>query len=320
MSINPIQIYQAENGALEIHTDAKNETVWLTQAQIVQIFDIDQSVVSRHISNIFKDQEIDLQRNMQKMHNAISDKPVAFYSLDVVLAVGYRTNSAKAIKFRQWANTILKDYLLKGYSINRKLLATKTEQIQEIRQTLDFLVKSGKNLAVSDPFLEVLNKYTNSLITLNQFDEDRLETKQGVKGLQIEIDEFRELIQKTKKDLIAKTEASELFGQEVDAKFESSIATIYQSFGGQELYPSLEQKCANLLYLVIKNHGFVDGNKRIGSILFVYYLAKNKFLYDTKGEIKINENTLVALALLVAQSNPLDKEILIKLIVKLIQE
>jgi len=119
---------------------------------------------------------------------------------------------------------------------------------------------------------------------------------------------------------MAKTEASELFGQEVDGKFESSIATIYQSFGGQELYPSLEQKCANLLYLVIKNHGFVDGNKRIGSILFVYYLAKNKFLYDTKGEIKINENTLIALALLVAQSNPLDKEILIKLIVKLIQE
>jgi death-on-curing family protein len=257
---------------------------------------------------------------MQKMHNAISDKPVNYYSLDVVLAVGYRTSSSKAIRFRQWASTILKDHLIKGYSLNKKLLETKQEQIDEIRHTLDFLIKSGKNLEVSDPFLDILSRYTNSLITLNQFDEDRITVQQGVKGIQIEIDEFRDLIKTTKQELIAKQEATDLFGQEYKGKFESSIATIYQKFGGKELYQSLEEKCANLLYLIIKNHGFVDGNKRIGSILFVYYLAKNNYLYRSTGELKIDENTLVALALLVAQSKPEDKDILVKLIIKLIQE
>jgi len=315
----PIQIYQTETGALEIKVDQKQDTIWLTQKQITQIFKIDQSVVSRHISNIFKDSEVDQKRNMQKMHNAISDKPVSYYSLDVVLAVGYRTSSAKAIRFRKWATSILKDYLLKGYSINQKLLQTKREQITEIQETLNFLVKSGKNLKASDPFLEVLNRYTNSLITLNQFDENRIQTQNGSEGVKIEIAEFRELIAKTKQELIGKKEATELFGKEYEGKFESSISTIYQSFGGQELYPSLEEKSANLLYLIIKNHGFADGNKRIGSILFVYYLAKNNFLKRETGELKINDNTLVALALLIAQSRPEDKEVLIKLIIKLIQ-
>ncbi len=205
--INPIQIYQAENGALEIQVDKKQDTVWLTQAQMTKLFGIDQSVVSRHIANIFKDQEVDEKRNMQKMHNAISDKPVAYYSLDMILAVGYRTSSSKAIRFRQWATTILKDHLLKGYSINQKLLETKKDQIEEIRKTLDFLVKSGKNLKVNDPFLEVLNRYTSSLITLNQFDEDRIVIKQGQEGVQIEIDEFRNLIAKTKQELIERREA-----------------------------------------------------------------------------------------------------------------
>lgn len=315
---NLVQIYQAENGALEIQTDVSNETVWLTQQQIIKIFEIDQSVVSRHISNVFKDSEIVKERNMQKMHNAISDKPVSYYSLDVVLAVGYRTNSARAIKFRKWANGILKNYLLKGYSINQKLLEAKKEQIAEIQATLSFLVQS--QLQRSDLFLDILMRYADSLVTLNQFDEDRLEVESCKIGLEIETREFEELIAKTKQELISKNEATQLFGQKVDAKFESSIATVYQSFEGQDLYPSLEEKSANLLYLVVKNHGFVDGNKRIGSILFVYYLAKNNFLYRANGEPKIDQNTLVALALLVAQSNPNDKEILIKLITKLIQE
>jgi len=315
----PIQIYQTETGALEIQVDQKQDTIWLTQKQITQIFEIDQSVVSRHISNIFKGSEVDEKRNMQKMHNAISDKPVSYYSLDVVLAVGYRTSSAKAMRFRKWATGILKDYLLKGYSINQKLLQTKREQITRIQETLNFLARSGKNLEVPNPFLEVLNRYTNSLITLNQFDEDRLQTKKGSQGVKVEIEEFRELIAKIKQELVSKNEATDLFGNEYEGKFESSIATIYQGFGGQELYPSLEEKSANLLYLIIKNHGFVDGNKRVGSILFVYYLAKNNFLKRETGELKINDNTLVALALLIAQSKPEDKEILIQLIIKLIQ-
>jgi len=190
-------------------------------------------------------------------------------------------------------------------------LETKREQIEEIQKTLSFLARSGKNLDMPNPFLEVLNRYTDSLITLNQFDEGRLQIKQGVKGVKIEIAEFRELIAKTKQELMGKNEAIDLFGKEYEGKFESSIATIYQSFGGQKLYPILEEKSANLLYLIIKNHGFVDGNKRIGSILFVYYLAKNNFLQKENEELKINENTLVALALLIAQSKPEDKEVMV---------
>lgn len=317
---NTLQIYQTENGALEIQVDKNQNTVWLTQSQIALLFDKDRTVITKHINKILKESEVDKKSNVQKMHFPNSDKPVAVYSLDIILAVGYRTSSNQAIKFRKWATNILKDYLLKGYSINKKLLRTKTKQIDEIRRTLNFLVKSGQNLDISDPFLEVLHRYTNSLVTLNQFDEDRITTSKGQRGVQIEINEFRDLIAKTKTELITKKEANELFGQECEGKFESSVATIYQTFGGQELYSSLEEKSANLLYLVIKNHGFVDGNKRIGSILFVYYLAKHKFLYRQNGELKINENTLVALALLVAQSKPEDKEILIKLIIKLIQE
>lgn len=323
---NSIQIYQAENGSLEIQVDNNQDTIWLNLNQISLLFEKDKSVISRHIKNIYAEQELDKSSTLAFFATVQNEggrevkREIEFYNLDLILSVGYRTNSKRATKFRKWATNILKDYLLQGYSINQKLLETKKEQIDEIRQTLDFLVKSGKSLDISDPFLEVLNRYTNSLVTLNQFDENRIENKQGQKGLQIEIAEFKELIARTKEELIAKKEATELFGQEYEGKFESSIATIYQSFGGQELYPSLEEKSANLLYLIIKNHGFVDGNKRIGSILFVYYLAKNKFLCRQNGEVKINDNTLVALALLIAQSKPEDKEILIKLIIKLIQE
>lgn len=314
-----IQIYQAENGALEIKLDQKNDTIWLTQAQISQIFSIDQSVVSRHISKIFKDEEVDKKSNVQKMHNAISDKPVAFYSLDVTLAVGYKTNSARAIRFRKWANTILKDYLLKGYSLNHKLLETKRNQILEIKQTLDFLVKSSKNLESSELFLEILERFSESLVLLNKYDEDRLIVQNTSQSVKVEIENFRQMIAQTKQELIEKNEATELFGQEYEGKFESTISAVYQTFGGNDLYPSLEEKAANLLYLTVKNHGFVDGNKRIGSILFVYFLAKNNFLYKPTGILKIDQNTLVALALLVAQSKPEEKEILIKLIVNLIQ-
>ena len=315
-----IQLYQAANGALEIVVDTNHDNIWLTQAQITMVFDIDQSVVSRHISNIFKDEEIDQKRNMQKMHNAISDKPVTFYSLDVVLAVGYRTSSAKAIQFRQWANTILKDYLVKGYSLNQKLLEQQNNQVLEIRQTLDFLVKNSNVLPNQNQFLEILEKYTQSLVVLNQFDEDRIVINDKATSVKIEIADFLEVIASTKAKLIAQSEATQLFGQAYEGKFDGSIGAVYQSFGGQDVYPTLEQKAANLLYLVIKNHSFADGNKRIGSILFIYFLAKNRFLYKPAGQAKIDENTLVALALLIAQSKPEDKEIMVKLVIRLIQE
>lgn len=315
----PIVIYENGNRGLEISLDQNQETVWLSQAQIAHLFSKDRTVITKHINNIFKDSEVEEKSNVQKMHFPNSDKPTNIYSLDVVLAVGYKTSSARAIAFRKWVTKVLKEHLIKGYSLNQKLLQSKSTQIDEICKTLDFLVKGGKVFDVSDQFLTILNQYTNSLIVLNQYDENRLNITHGVAGVKVEIQEFRDLIQKTKEKLISRKEATDLFGKEYEGKFDGTIGAVYQTFGGSDLYPSLEEKAANLLYLVIKNHSFVDGNKRVGSILFVYFLAKNNYLIRANGESKINDNTLVALALLVAQSRPEEKEILVKLIIKLLQ-
>jgi prophage maintenance system killer protein/prophage antirepressor-like protein len=315
----PIVIFENGNGGLEITLDQNQETVWLSQAQIAHLFSKDRTVITKHINNIFKDSEVEEKSNVQKMHFPNSDKPTNVYSLDVVLAVGYKTSSARAIAFRKWVTKVLKEHLIKGYSLNQKLLQNKSTQIDEICKTLDFLVKGGKIFEISDKFLSILNQYTNSLIVLNQYDENRLNIAQGVAGVKVEIQEFRDLIQKTKEKLIQNKEATDLFGKEYEGKFDGTIGAVYQTFAGSDLYPSLDEKAANLLYLVIKNHSFVDGNKRIGSILFVYFLAKNNYLIRPNGESKINDNTLVALALLVAQSKPEEKEILVKLIIKLLQ-
>lgn len=317
---NEIAIYQAESGALEIKIDNSTETIWLTQSQIATLFDKAISTISEHIKNIFEEGElleIDSVRKFGNSENSFS-KPINYYNLDIVLSVGYRTNSKKATKFRQWVSSVLKEYIQKGYALNKLLLEKNKGQIIEIQNTMKFLLEY--KLSSDDYLVEILKQYSNSLITLNQFDEDRIELTAGQSGLIIDIDELNVLIAKTKIELITKNEASELFGKPIDKKFESTIGAIYQSFDGSDVYPSLEAKAAHLLYLIIKNHSFVDGNKRIGSIIFVYYLSKNNYLYNQNGRIKINENTLVALALLVAQSRPEDKDILVKLIIKLIQE
>ena len=320
-----IQLYQAANGALEIVVDTNHDNIWLTQDQIAFIFDKSVKTVNEHINNIFKEEEVLESECLRKVSKSgISRnsfvKPKNYYNLDLVLSVGYRTNSKQATKFRQWANTILKDYLVKGYSLNQKLLERQNDQVLEIRQTLDFLVKNSKALPNQNQFLEILEKYTDSLVVLNQFDEDRIVTNDKATSVKIEIADFLDVIASTKAKLIEQNEATELFGQMYEGKFEGSIGAVYQSFGGQDVYPTLEQKAANLLYLVIKNHSFADGNKRIGSILFIYFLAKNKFLHKPTGQAKIDENTLVALALLIAQSKAEDKEIMIKLVIRLIQE
>jgi len=318
----PIVIFENGNDGLEISIDQNQETVWMTQDQIAGLFTKDRSVIAKHILNILKDEELDENRACAIFARTAKDGKTyqtKYYNLDMILSVGYKVSSKQATRFRQWSSSVLKSYLLQGFTINQKLLKTKTDQIDEIRKTLDFLVKSGKTLDASDQFLTILNQYTNSLIVLNQFDENRLNIAQGVAGVKVEIQEFRDLIQKTKEELIQKKEATDLFGREYEGKFDGTISAVYQTFGGNDLYPSLEEKAANLLYLVIKNHSFVDGNKRVGSILFVYFLAKNNFLIRDNGESKINDNTLVALALLVAQSKPEEKEILVKLIVKLLQ-
>ena len=308
----------------EVEVDVKfdGETVWLTQEEISKLFKKDRTVITRHINNILKDKEVDEKSNVQKMHFAHSDKPIKLYSLDIVLAVGYRTKSSTAIKFRQWATKILKDYILKGYALNQKKLK---ENFEEFKKEIEILQKAIKSQNIGEieakGFLDIITKYAKSWILLNQFDENRLSIPQGKEAKFIlDYEEARQEIEKLKKELISKKEATELFGMERENSFKGIIRNIYQTFGGIDLLPTIEEKAANLFYYIVKDHPFVDGNKRIGAFMFVLFLNKNNYLYDENGELKINSNALVSLALLIAHSKPDEKDLIIKLIMNLIGE
>ncbi|MDP2586754.1 MAG: virulence protein RhuM/Fic/DOC family protein [Candidatus Komeilibacteria bacterium] len=318
-------IYQAKSGAIEFQGDFKHDTIWANQAQIIDLFGIDQSVVSRHIGNIFKDREVDKKSNMQKMHIAKSDKPVAFYSLDVILAVGYRTNSSIAISFRQWATKVLKQHLLDGYTINeRRLKQNRDVKLKEMEKAVGLLqrVINAKqlNTTESQGLLKVITDYAQSWLLLQRYDEGKLALPKLTKKALAKLDyqDAQTAINQLALDLRGKQEAGSLFGQERGGSFQGIIGGLYQTFGGKELYSSLEEKAAHLLYFVIKDHPFSDGNKRIGSFLFILFLVKNNYLYNKKGERKINDNALVALALLIAESDPKEKDTIIVLITNLL--
>ncbi|GGG06327.1 MULTISPECIES: virulence protein RhuM/Fic/DOC family protein [Cysteiniphilum] len=316
--------FNTGTGDIEVNFDVDNETVWLSQGQMVQLFDRDQSVISRHIRNIFKDGEIDEKSNMQKMHISGSDKPVTFFSLDIILSVGYRVNSKKGVQFRQWANKILKDHLIKGYTLNEKRLQEQSHQIQQLEKTLSLIQsveydKLSQN--ESSGLLTVLTEYTHSFILLNQYDSDRLKIDNLSDNIIDEIDYVAatKAIERLKKRLIDKKEATELFGNQKDNSFEGLLGNVMQSFGSEYLYPSIEEQAAHLLYFIIKNHPFTDGNKRIGAFMFIWFLERNKHHLKHNGDQKISDNALVAIALLVAQSDPSQKEVIIKLVINLIK-
>jgi len=309
---------------LELKVGFDGETVWLNQSEIAQLFEKDRTVITRHINNILKDEEVDEKSNVQKMHIANSDKPVKFYSLDIVLAVGYRTNSAKAIKFRQWATKILKSYMIEGYSLNKERL--QHQKLEELTQTIE-LIKQGLDsnaLSIKEAkgFVEIVSDYARSWALLQGYDEQSLQEVAQTKEERFILDynEALEAIAELKRVLIVKGEATELFGQEKAGEFKGNLLNIYQSFGGVDLLPSVEQKAANLLYYIIKGHPFNDGNKRIGAYLFVLFLHKNGILHKPNGEPKINDNALASLALLVATSAPEQKEIIIKLVMNMLYE
>jgi death-on-curing family protein len=292
---NLIEIYQTKDGAIEFNADIKNQNIWANQAQIVNLFKIDQSVASRHIKNIFKNGEVD-KSNMQKMHIANSDKPVVFYSLDVILAVGYRTNSKTAIEFRKWATQKLKDYLIKGFAVNEKRILQYQNNLIELQKTIKLIENSVDLKSLSNQeskgFLDIITNYTHSFILLNQFDCDSLNLTKLDKNITYEIayEEACEAIVELKKQLIKKKEASEIFGNQKDQSFAGILGNITQSFGGKYLYKSIEEQASHLLYFVIKNHPFSDGNKRIGAFLFIWFLEKNKHSLKKSGELKINDN------------------------------
>lgn len=312
-------IYRSSNHQTQVEVKFAGETFWLTQIQIAKLFKRDRSVITKHIRNIFLSGELNEKSNVQKVHIADSDKPVVFYNLDVILSVGYRVNSKQGTLFRQWATQRLKDYLVKGCAINQKRLDELGKMVKLIEASAQ---ADSLHLNEAKGLLDILGGYTKSFVLLNQYDSNTLPAGKVNKNITYEIqyDDARSAIAELKKQLLAKKQAAELFGNEKDDGFKSSLQTVVQTFGGQYLYPSIEEQAAHLLYFVIKNHSFSDGNKRIGAMLFVWFLEKNKHRFKKSGEIKINDNALVALALLVAQSKPEEKELMVQLLVNLIGE
>lgn len=312
-----VVIYKDKDGEIEMSVRLKNENIWLSRDQIAKLFSTDRSSISRHLKNVFFTKELNSESNVQKMHIPNSDRPVEYFSLDVIISVGYRVNSKVATQFRIWATKILKEYLLKGYSINQKLLSSQKNKFKELQATIDFVEEKSKDKLLDQQtheLLSLIKDYTKSLKILEEYDKGKIKKQKGnVPVFEIDTKTARDIIKKTRNEI-----GKGLFGVETEHKFEGLMACLYQTFDGVDLYKTVEEKAANLLYLVIKDHPFADGNKRSASMLFIYYLSKNGMLYKENGERKINDNALVALSLLVAVSQPKEKDILVKVVISLI--
>lgn len=324
---NQIMIYEDTNGEIKLDVSLENETVWLSQKQLEVLFDRDKSVISRHIKNIFKEGELDRNSVVAKNATTASDGKiyqVEFYNLDMIISLGYRVNSKRATSFRVWATKVLKEYLINGYAINQKRLEQKG--LQELNKTIvllkDTISKSELELSEAKGLLDVILGYARTWSLLQGYDEDSLHVNSSGYEAKfiLDVEEAKEAIFELKKELLKKGEATELFGHEKAGEFGGIIRNIYQTFGGVDLLVSVEEKAANLLYYIVKGHPFNDGNKRIGAFMFILFLSKNNMLYKSSGELKINDNALVALSLMTAKSEPKQKETVIKLIVNILEE
>lgn len=313
-------IYKAPDGTMSIDVTVQNETVWLSQGQMAELFGKDQSVIARHISNVFKEGELEKESNMQILHNTLSKfKPTQVYSLDVIISVGYRVKSKRGTQFRIWANQVLKQYLLQGYAINERVAAQKYDELSQLVKVLGRTIQNQEKLTEdSRSLLDVVVDYTYALDTLDRYDyqELKIEDTTGKEAFHATYENAMEVI----RELHEKFGGSTLFGNEKDDSFKSSIGQIYQTFGGVDLYPSVEEKAAMLLYLVTKNHSFTDGNKRIAATLFLWFLNGNGILYNEDGSKRIADNTLVALTLMIAESRTEEKDTMVKVIVNLINK
>ena len=298
---NEIVIFETEDKEVKLPVTVEDETVWLNQNQMIELFGRDQSVISRHIRNVFKEHEVDEKSNMHFLHIANSDKPVAFYSLDVIISVGYRVKSKRGVEFRRWANSVLKQYILRGYAVNDNRIKQLGEVIRIMKRTEDELD--------SKQVLSVIEKYSNALDLLDSYDHQNMTRPKGNRATYVlSYEECMEVIQSMRFG-----DESDLFGREKDDSFKGSIGNIYQSFGGVDIYESLEEKAANLLYFVTKNHSFFDGNKRIAATMFLYFLDKNAALF-VDGKKKIEDSTLVALTIMIAESRPEEKEMMVSVV------
>ena len=320
MEENKIVIYQTDDGQTQIDVRLENDTVWLNTNQMSILFDREESNIRRHIINVFKEGELVKENNVHFLHVNGVKKPVPFYTLDVIISVGYRVKSHRGVRFRQWANKILKDYLIKGYAVNQRI---HKEQIGELRQLVGMLGRTIQNQPLmtddeTNALFEVVTDYTYALDTLDNYDYERLTIDKTTQE-----DKFHATYENAMQAINCLREkfgGSTLFGNEKDESFKSSIGQIYQTFGGKELYPSVEEKAAMLLYLVTKNHSFSDGNKRIAATLFLWFLNNNRILYRPNGSKRIADNTLVALTLMIAESRTEEKDVMVKVVVNLINQ
>ncbi len=321
---NQIIIYQAEDGQTQIDVRLENETVWLTQQQIAELFGTKRPAITKHLKNIYDSEELEENSTCSILEHMGNEGKqtysTKYYNLDVILSVGYRVNSKNATRFRQWANKVLKQYLIKGYAVNERM---RKEQIGELRQLVGMLGRTIQNQPLlsndeTNALFEVVTDYTYALDTLDNYDYERLTINKTTKEepFHATYENAMEAIN----GLREKFGGSVLFGNEKDDSFKSSIGQIYQTFGGEELYPSVEEKAAMLLYLVTKNHSFSDGNKRIAATLFLWFLNNNHILYYPDGSKRIADSTLVALTLMIAESRTEEKDVMVKVVVNLINQ
>lgn len=321
---NSIEIYRSHDGSVQLNVKLENETVWLTQSQMAELFGRDRTVIARHINNCYKEGELDKNITCAKFAHMGKDQDqmyeTAMYNLDVIISVGYRVKSVQGTRFRQWANSVLKQYLIKGYVINQQI---KLDRYNELKDVVRLMARAiGMQEKVTNDeyggLFNVISDYVYALDTLDHYDYQSLSIQQTTKE-----EPFRATYENAMEAINAlkdKFGGSQWFANEKDDSFKSSIGQIYQTFGGEELYPSVEEKAAMLLYLVVKNHSFSDGNKRIAAMLFLWFLNNNHVLYAEDGHKRIADNTLVALTLMIAESRTEEKDVMVKVVVNLINK
>ena len=320
---NKIIIYQTDDGKTQLDVKLENETVWLTQAQMAELFQTDRTVIVRHIHNIYKSEELEESSTCAKNAQVRIEggrtvkRVIPYYNLDMIISVGYRVNSKRGVKFRQWANGVLKDYLIKGYAINQRIRDKNYQQMVQLVRSMARTVKlEDLTTDVRNALLDVVVDYTYALDRLDDYDYQRLTIPES--STEEKFHATYEGAMKVLEELREKFGGNDLFANQKDDSFKSSIGQIYQTFDGQELYPTVEEKAAMLLYLVTKNHSFSDGNKRIAATLFLWFMNENGILYDDMHNKRIDDATLVALTLLIAESRPEEKDTMVKVVVNLI--
>lgn len=321
---NSIEIYSSQDGSIQLKVKLENDTVWLTQSQMAELFGVDRTSIVRHIRNIYKSEELDQNSTCAKNaqvrtegHRSIL-REIPYYNLDMIISVGYRVNSKNATSFRRWATSVLKQYLIKGYAINQQIKLDRYNELKDVVRLMSRAVGLQDKVTTDEysGLFNVISDYVYALDTLDQYDYQSLSIQQTTKdeSFRATYDNAMEAINALKE----KFGGSKWFANEKDDSFKSSIGQIYQTFGGEELYPSVEEKAAMLLYLVVKNHSFSDGNKRIAAMLFLWFLNNNRVLYAEDGHKRIADNTLVALTLMIAESRTEEKDVMVKVVVNLI--